>query len=123
MNEVQFESAMYWGAKILWDEFKHWIRSWVAIFQHDRPVYEVNEDVPIWKFDNQETLDQWIVSKDADWGEGYSSAVLERSPAGHALFHGFLDVKNLPRDRTVARFARSACGAHVPEARTARRGD
>lgn len=103
INEIQLESLMYWGAKIFWEDFKLWLKGWKEAYEYDHPVYEMNEDVPIWKFDNQEILDQWIVSKDADWGEGYSTAVLERSPAGHALFHGFLDTKNLPKDRTVTR--------------------
>lgn len=96
-------SLLYWGSRIFVEEFVRWLREWWRIVQMDRPHYEDNEDNIIWKFDQQETLDKWIVSKDSDWGEGYSTANWERSPAGHALYHGFLDTKTFPKDRTITR--------------------
>ena len=43
-------------------------------------------------------LDQWIVTRDSDWGEGYSSAELTHNSAGTAaIFHGELSTR-VPAD-------------------------
>jgi len=38
-----------------------------------------------WGFQSELELDQWILTKDSDWGEGYSSAELGMNSAGTAL--------------------------------------
>jgi len=37
-----------------------------------------------WGFQSELDLDQWILTKDSDWGEGYSSAELKMNSAGSA---------------------------------------
>ena len=38
-------------------------------------------------------FDNWVVTTDQDHGEGYSTATLTTSPAGHALFTGVLSTE------------------------------
>ena len=103
MNEITLAEAVYWGSKVFVQESIRWLEEWRETIRGDRPVYMDREENVMWKFDSQETIDQWIVSKDRDWGEGFSTATFERSPAGHGLFHGFLDTKTFPRDPTITR--------------------
>lgn len=48
-------------------------------------------------FDNDEFLQKWKARADSDSLNGYSHCSIVRSPAGHALFKGFLD-NRLPDD-------------------------
>ena len=104
VNEMTIESIIYYGHKVFWEELVRWVREWRSFLHHDLPYYEEpREENVIWKFDNEDSISQWIVSKDSDWGEGFSTATFERSPAGHGIFHGFLDTKTFPKDRTITR--------------------
>ena len=35
-------------------------------------------------------MEEWILTKDSDWGEGYSAAEFSLSPLGHAVWRGEL---------------------------------
>merc|ERR1712137_332767 len=37
-----------------------------------------------WGFDSELALDSWVLTKDADWGEGYSSAQFQLNKSGTA---------------------------------------
>jgi len=50
-----------------------------------------------WGFSTEEELAQWILTKDSDWGEGYSAAELSLSPLGHAVLRGELSTR-VPQD-------------------------
>lgn len=50
-----------------------------------------------WGFDSEDDLHQWILTKDSDWGEGYSAANLEFSHLGHAAVRGELSTR-VPAD-------------------------
>merc|ERR1711864_39747 len=41
-------------------------------------------------FLSEADLDQWILTKDSDWGEGYSAADMTLSPLGHMVLSGEL---------------------------------
>ena len=103
LDQVAFESTIKLGAmvfkeefKLLWQETKEWMKM-------DNPVYSPGEVVKVWKFDSQAAIDEWRVSVDQDWDEGFSYASFTRSPAGYGLFSGYLDSETLPKDRTVTR--------------------
>jgi len=51
----------------------------------------------VWGFETEEDLDQWILTKDSDWGEGYSAGELESSPLGHGVLRGDLSTR-VPAD-------------------------
>ncbi|XP_076234134.1 complex I intermediate-associated protein 30 [Calliopsis andreniformis] len=60
-----------------------------------------NEDVVVWKFDGTEkSLDQWIVTCDSDYNEGFSTAKLDLSPRGTGIFHGTLSTRT-PKDGKI----------------------
>jgi len=50
-----------------------------------------------WGFASEEEMNQWILTKDSDWGEGYSAAEFELSPLGHAVLRGDLSTR-VPAD-------------------------
>jgi len=55
-----------------------------------------------WGFQTQEEVDEWILTKDSDWGEGYSSAEFSLSPLGHAVWRGDLSTRVPADGRTQA---------------------
>jgi hypothetical protein len=55
-----------------------------------------------WGFQAEEELDQWVLTKDSDWGEGYSAAELELHPLGHAVLAGELSTRVPADGRTQA---------------------
>jgi len=50
-----------------------------------------------WEFKTEADLEQWVLTKDSDWGEGYSAAEMSLSPAGHLLLQGDLSTR-VPAD-------------------------
>jgi len=50
-----------------------------------------------WGFENEVEMSKWILTKDSDWGEGYSAAEWELSPQGHAILRGDLSTR-VPAD-------------------------
>ena len=54
-------------------------------------------------FDSESDLDRWVTTADSDWGEGYSTCALTRSPSsGKALFSGELSTR-VPQDGRIKR--------------------
>lgn len=54
----------------------------------------------LWCFNDQKVLDKFITTCDSDHNEGYSSCGFDVSPAGRALFHGYLDTR-VPKDGRI----------------------
>jgi len=50
-----------------------------------------------WEFTKEEDLEEWILTVDSEWGEGYSAAQLDLSGTGHAVFKGNLSTR-VPAD-------------------------
>ncbi|XP_045776671.1 complex I intermediate-associated protein 30, mitochondrial [Maniola jurtina] len=56
----------------------------------------------LWCFNEPSVLEQFVTTSDSDHNEGYSSCGLDMSPAGRALFHGYLDTR-VPKDGRIKR--------------------
>ena len=56
----------------------------------------------LWKFDNKEMINSWIVSADQDSNEGYSTAEFVITPNNRGLFRGCLDT-TVPKDGIIKR--------------------
>eukprot|EP00090_Calanus_glacialis_P019311 TRINITY_DN29690_c0_g1_i1.p1 TRINITY_DN29690_c0_g1~~TRINITY_DN29690_c0_g1_i1.p1 ORF type:complete len:384 (-),score=133.76 TRINITY_DN29690_c0_g1_i1:61-1212(-) len=79
----------------------------IKLFAKEMKEYDVNSEMdklPVvggrrkeWGFETEEELNQWILTKDSDWGEGYSAAELELNPLGHAVLKGDLSTR-VPAD-------------------------
>jgi len=93
-------------SKTLKDSFKA-VTKEIAMFAKEMREYDINSGLDalpgpggrrkVWGFQTDEELDQWILTKDSDWGEGYSAAELELSPLGHAMLRGDLSSR-VPAD-------------------------
>jgi len=55
-----------------------------------------------WDFTQPEVTKDWILTKDSDWGEGYSHADMSMGGAGHAVFSGNLSTRVPADGRTQA---------------------
>ena len=55
-----------------------------------------------WGFQTPEEMEEWILTKDSDWGEGYSAAEFSLSPLGHAVWRGDLSTRVPADGRTQA---------------------
>ncbi|KAJ8980185.1 hypothetical protein NQ317_011430 [Molorchus minor] len=65
-------------------------------------VYRPDEVDVAWQFENEESLNNWIVTSDSDNGEGYSKCSLTLTNHKKALFSGHLSLR-VPRDGKVKR--------------------
>ena len=63
------------------------------MFANEMKEYDVNAALDAlpppggrkeWGFQTKEELSQLILTKDSDWGEGYSAAEIELSPLDHS---------------------------------------
>lgn len=54
-------------------------------------VFRPGETDVVFKFQNEQDLDKWVVTTDSDHNEGKSSAKLEISDASAGLFHGYVN--------------------------------
>ena len=89
------------GMKLLGPELKKWQEEWKRKLACDEVVdlqpgdYEV-----LWKFDKQETIDDWTVTADSDHNEGKSKAqfLLGRNRTG--IFMGKTNIKP-PKDGII----------------------
>ncbi|XP_023940002.1 complex I intermediate-associated protein 30, mitochondrial [Bicyclus anynana] len=54
----------------------------------------------LWCFNEPKVLEQFVTTSDSDHNQGYSSCSFSPSPAGRALFHGYLDTR-VPKDGRV----------------------
>ncbi|EZA54652.1 hypothetical protein DMN91_007241 [Ooceraea biroi] len=64
-------------------------------------VYTPNEVDVVWEFNGDpSSLDQWILTCDSDYDEGFSTATLEMSSTGTGIFSGTLSTQ-LPKDGKI----------------------
>ncbi|CAK9808887.1 Complex I intermediate-associated protein 30, mitochondrial [Anthophora plagiata] len=88
---------------------KEWKGEWEKHVQQLREKFNPhmkfiapNEDDVVWKFNGTtNSLDQWVVNCDRDYGHGYSTAKLELSSNGTGIFHGVLDTRVAKDGRTT----------------------
>jgi len=88
------------------DSFKT-VSNEIKMFANEMKEYDVNAALDAlpppggrrkeWGFQTEEELSQWILTKDSDWGEGYSAAEIELSPLGHGVLRGDLSTR-VPAD-------------------------
>ncbi|GBP65935.1 Complex I intermediate-associated protein 30, mitochondrial [Eumeta japonica] len=89
-GQLKGELALFWQEmKDLWE-------------QDPCLIARPGETDLIWCFNNSTVLDNFVTTCDSDHNEGFSKCSLEMSPAGRALFHGYLDVR-VPKDGKVKR--------------------
>jgi len=92
--------------KTLKDSFKS-LTAEISKFAEEMRAYDINSGLDalpdqggrrkVWGFQSEDDLLQWILTKDSDWGEGYSDAHLDLSPLGHAVLRGDLSSR-VPAD-------------------------
>ncbi|XP_054011022.1 complex I intermediate-associated protein 30, mitochondrial [Hylaeus anthracinus] len=69
---------------------------------HPTVVISNEEDI-LWKFnEGKKSRNEWIVTCDSDYEQGYSTAKLEISPRGTGVFHGTLTTR-IPKDGKIVR--------------------
>lgn len=91
------------GLKELKQEIKLWSEEVKEHFESDPVmVFRPGETDIIWKFGNQESLNNWIVTSDKDHNEGYSNCSLTLNKHGKGLFSGEL-VTKVPVDGRIKR--------------------
>ena len=56
----------------------------------------------LWKFDNKEMINSWIVTTDQDNDEGHSTAEFVITPNNRGLFRGCIDT-TVPKDGVIKR--------------------
>ncbi|KAH9394611.1 Complex I intermediate-associated protein 30, mitochondrial [Tyrophagus putrescentiae] len=109
-----FKQELKWS----WTRYKEAILLMMSS-DNKRFIFKDNEVVKFWDFnqanngklssyrldykkDKFNDINNWNTTCDSDYDLGYSSASLTVSPAGYALFSGYLD-KTLPKDGKVVR--------------------
>ncbi|XP_058126932.1 complex I intermediate-associated protein 30, mitochondrial isoform X2 [Anopheles ziemanni] len=91
------------GLKELKTELALFHQEWKERIESDPlVVFRPGEIDMVFGFETDKDLDRWVVTTDRDHNEGYSTASLERSPAGHGLFHGTLESR-VPKDGRIKR--------------------
>lgn len=64
-------------------------------------IYRQDEVDAVWRFKgNPKALDQWVITCDSDYNEGYSTVKLELSSTGTGVFSGTLSTR-LPKDGRI----------------------
>ena len=92
--------------KTVKDSFKA-LTTEIKMFANEMKEYDVNSGYDAlpppggrrkeWGFGSEEEMAQWILTKDSDWGEGYSAAEFELHPLGHGVLRGDLSSR-VPAD-------------------------
>lgn len=91
------------GLKQLKNEIKMWRDELSEKLKNDPVlVYRPGEVDVAFQFDQKNELDRWIVTADSDHNEGFSTATFEKSPAGYAMFSGYVQ-SAVPKDGRVKR--------------------
>lgn len=91
------------GLKELKQEIKLWKNEIQEKFEMDPIlVNRPGETDVIWKFNDQQSLDNWVTTSDSDNAEGYSTCGLTLSPEGKGVFSGEISTK-LPKDGKIQR--------------------
>ncbi|XP_030764685.1 complex I intermediate-associated protein 30, mitochondrial [Sitophilus oryzae] len=98
-----FKERMRMGLAELKKEVALWSEELKEKFKDD-PIllYRRGEVDVVYKFQNEDSLNKWIVTSDKDHNEGFSSSSLELTNHGKALFSGEL-VLRVPKDGRVKR--------------------
>lgn len=100
---LSFKERMRLGLSELKNEIALWKEEVKDAIDFDPPrVFRRGEVDVLWQFTDQSSLDKWVVTADADHGEGKSSCSLSLSQYGHGLFTGNL-VTKAPMDGKVKR--------------------
>lgn len=95
------------GVKMIPAEFEKWKEEKRIDLQGNR-ILDAVWDYPDgtfqkeFEFRGRESIDDWIVSTDRDWGEGFSKAELAVSKNNMALFRGHL-CTDLPKEGAIQR--------------------
>ncbi|XP_067630328.1 complex I intermediate-associated protein 30, mitochondrial [Eurosta solidaginis] len=77
------------GLRELKGEIKLWKEEIKEYFEGDPVlIFRAGETDVVFNFKTENALDKWVVTTDADHGEGKSTATLELSATGAGLFHG-----------------------------------
>uniref|UniRef100_A0A336N067 CSON010484 protein n=1 Tax=Culicoides sonorensis TaxID=179676 RepID=A0A336N067_CULSO len=91
------------GLRELKNEIKMWQEEMKDHLKMDPVlIYRPGEVDVAFRFNNNDALDKWVVSTDSDHNQGFSTAALEKSPAGYGLFHGNVR-SEVPKDGRVKR--------------------
>ncbi|XP_064486946.1 complex I intermediate-associated protein 30, mitochondrial-like [Ornithodoros turicata] len=79
------------GMQSLKEEF-HMLKSEVVdAVKSDPKIYYPGDSEVFWRFNEQHTIDKWIVTTDKDNGEGFSTAEFTLGPGKTGIFSGVLD--------------------------------
>lgn len=84
------------------EEFGIFMEEMKEYFQMDPMLlYRPGEIDVVWRFKGDpKSLDQWVLTCDSDYEEGYSTAKLEMSSTGTGIFSGILSTR-LPKDGKI----------------------
>ncbi|CAG7730372.1 unnamed protein product [Allacma fusca] len=99
------------GFKDLRQEIGKWKNEWKEKLTDDSQLHLVHGDRDlVFNFKNKESLEQWTTLADSDHEQGFSKCQLTTSPAGKALFQGFIST-TVPKDGRVkkAGYANMKC--------------
>ncbi|XP_063627900.1 complex I intermediate-associated protein 30, mitochondrial [Cydia splendana] len=89
------------GFKELKSEVKLWLQEMKDLALTDPLlIARPGETDLIWCFNERSVLDKFVATSDSDHNEGFSTCKLDMSPAGRALFHGYLDTR-VPKDGRI----------------------
>ena len=102
-SDPEYSPYEHWrdGIKLVGGEVAKFKEEVIWKFRCDHVVGMQHGDYEVvWKFDNKETIDSWIVTTDKDNNEGYSTAELVMTPNHHGLFRGHLDT-TVPKDGII----------------------
>ncbi|KAG7200164.1 hypothetical protein KM043_000599 [Ampulex compressa] len=82
-------------------------------------IYRRNEVDVVWRFDKEDSVNQFVVTSDSDYNQGYSTAKFENTSQGTAVFSGVLDTRK-PKDGRV-RYSGYCNITSVPKRKSFRR--
>ncbi|GAB1865759.1 Probable complex I intermediate-associated protein 30, mitochondrial [Camponotus japonicus] len=90
------------GCRQFKEEFGIWLEEMREHLKMDPTlIYRTNEVDVVWRFNRDpKSLDQWVITCDSDYEEGFSTATLELSPIGTGIFSGTLSTR-LPKDGRI----------------------
>lgn len=88
------------GYKVLKTEMYKWFLE--GPLQHENEILPRKDETKIiWQFNSgPEVRKKWVVTCDSDYGEGYSTAKLELSPSGTAIFSGTINTTTTKDGKT-----------------------
>jgi len=93
-DDVPYIEQVKKGFKILKQECKLWTKETYEKLEDDPAfVFNPGDHEIIWKFDNQDTIDKFIVTTDRDNNEGFSEASWNMSKHGKGMFCGNLSMR------------------------------